>query len=301
MKRTLIMMMAVIVAVVAMAGTGINPQFLKWQKMKAAGLLPEQRKAAKVQVPQSKRMQIKAATLKSNALQSEASASTFNPVGGLAPEVTSFDYLADQVGAPFWKPVDGYPAKFDLRDYGNVTGVRNQGDFETCWAFVSFASLESSILVQRPTDATYTPNDIDFSERHLVDQHGFDLGPKDRGSMLMTMAYLLRWGGPVSESSSPYPSASTKIWPAASGATIEPRLHVQQVRWLPGRLSSTDNDAIKEAVLNYGAVYATFRWDDFYYTIATSAIPTITRIQWAACFSPTIMVSSSSDGTMISQ
>ena len=60
---------------------------------------------------------------------------------GLAPEVKSFSYISDIVGAKNWDPVEGHPAKYDLREQGNVTAVRNQGDFNTCWAFASIASL----------------------------------------------------------------------------------------------------------------------------------------------------------------
>jgi C1A family cysteine protease len=34
--------------------------------------------------------------------------------------------------------------RYDLRDYGLVTPVKNQGQYGTCWAFASFASLEST-------------------------------------------------------------------------------------------------------------------------------------------------------------
>ena len=272
MKRLLITVMAAAVTAVAMAGNGLNPQFLKWRKMKAAGMLPQQREQAKpapAPTPAPKKMKLMAAAPKAavNAVGGDTSVE----IVGLAPEAASLGYLVDLVGKPIWKPVDGYPSKFDLRDSGCVTAVRNQGLFETCWAFASFASLESSILVQRPETESYTAADIDFSERHMVDNHGFDLGPKQGGSMLMAMAYLLRWGGPVGEATSPYPAADVSEW-TASSATADPRLHVQQVRWLPGKSGSLDNDTIKESVLSLGGVFVTFYMNkSLYYNSSKAA------------------------------
>ncbi len=42
---------------------------------------------------------------------------------------------------------------------------------------------------------------------------------------------------------------------------MSPQKHVQDVYIIPARSSSTDNDNLKNAVLNYGAVYVSMRWD----------------------------------------
>ena len=211
MKKRLIAMAAMFLAVFALAGdgSGLNPQFLKWRKMKAAGMLPQQKAEAR------ERKAAREAAQKGISLTAAKGASMVgvdDQPAGLAPDVKSFSYLADIVGTKSWSPVDGYPRRFDLRDYGEVTGVRNQGDFETCWAFAAIGSLESAVLVQKPEGYTYTAADIDFSERHMVDNHGFDLTAKQGGNMLMSMAYLLRWGGPVSEADTPYPAPGTTEW-----------------------------------------------------------------------------------------
>ena len=39
-----------------------------------------------------------------------------------------------------------FPVKYDLRDYGLVTSVKNQGDYFNCWAFAAVGSLESCYL-----------------------------------------------------------------------------------------------------------------------------------------------------------
>ena len=235
------------------AGDGLNPQFLRWRKMKAAGMLPQQKAEARERKAAQQNISLQAA-------KGARMVGVDDQPAGLAPDVKSFSYLADIVGGKGWEPVNGYPSRFDLREHGNVTAVRNQGEFETCWAFASMGSLESAILVQKPEGYSYTANDIDFSERHMVDNHGFDLTAKQGGSMLMAMSYLLRWGGPVSEVDSPYPAPGTTEW-STSSVIADPRLHVQQVRFIPGKTTWTGNDDIKNAVMNYGAVYTTFYMD----------------------------------------
>ena len=76
-------------------------------------------------------------------------------------------------------PVSSYPASYDLRNVGGtnyVTSVKNQNPYGTCWAFATYGSLESSILM-----AGGATND--FSERNLVYRHGFDWGVNDGGTL----------------------------------------------------------------------------------------------------------------------
>ena len=64
------------------------------------------------------------------------------------------------------------PSKFDLRERGVVTPVKNQGSWGTCWTFGVSAAAETSILSSMGT--TYekykaaTGTALDLSERHLA-------------------------------------------------------------------------------------------------------------------------------------
>lgn len=54
------------------------------------------------------------------------------------------------------------PTKYDLRDEGLLTSVKNQGSANLCWAYSAMASAESGLIKDRAANST-----IDLSEYHL--------------------------------------------------------------------------------------------------------------------------------------
>lgn len=125
------------------------------------------------------------------------------------------------------------PADYDLRATGRITDIRDQGDYGSCWAFASLASLESYL-----TKDTI----VDLSENNLMWNSGFDITPDEGGNYTMATAYLARWSGPVSESSDPYGSLKK--------AGLSPVYHAQEVVSIPNLPS-----AIKQALIDGGALY----------------------------------------------
>jgi C1A family cysteine protease len=144
---------------------------------------------------------------------------------------------------------------YDLRDTGKLSLVRDQGDYNTCWSFASLASLESYLLPGDPED---------FSEDNLAMAAAgdFDFGFNGGGNYQMATAELTRWNGPVAEASDPYDAKFV--------AGLAPIEHVQNVLFLPDRNGPTDNDTIKYAVENYGAVYASIYADSGMSSSSTS-------------------------------
>ena len=139
------------------------------------------------------------------------------------------------------------PVTYDLRTLGRVTPVRDQNPYGTCWSFAACGSLESCLL---PGESR------DFSEDNMVLTSGFNYpgSPYDAGGQIfMSTAYLVRWGGPVYEGNDAYGDAYTP-------AGLTPRKHVQEVNWLPVRASALDNDDIKTAVMDHGAVDVSMGW-----------------------------------------
>ena len=155
------------------------------------------------------------------------------------------------------------PASYDLRDYAKVSAVKNQGDIGGCWSFAAYASLESNMLMQGL-------GAYDFSENNMLTHHGFDLALNDGGNINMSSAYLARWGGPVIEEKDLYPTIMR-----AENVTVRngiaPDKHVQEIIFIPKRLNYMDNDDIKRAIMQYGAVDSSVNYLSYYYNAATKA------------------------------
>lgn len=166
------------------------------------------------------------------------------------------------------------PSAYDLRSYGHVTPVRDQGPYGTCWAFGALASLESSLLKAGRGNA-------DLSEWHLAyfaykDEGdmltGFTpdpLGPysdpifDQGGESWMSTAILSRWTGAVNEADRPY--QSTRPWPAnAAPLPSDPvSVYLENVLYLGGTF---DGPAVKNAIMTYGAVAVSMKWDSVNYS-----------------------------------
>ena len=147
------------------------------------------------------------------------------------------------------------PATFDLREDGNVTSVKDQGQTGSCWAFSSLASLESYILKKEGERRDFSENNM----KNLVTRDysdGFDFTIAKGGNAFMSMAYLARWSGPVNESADPFSETSTY---SPTGLPVQK--HVQEMLFLPGKTGPLDNEGIKEALMNYGAMYSTMYMD----------------------------------------
>ena len=172
---------------------------------------------------------------------------------GLIPEPLNLTALNDQVVFTA-EATTLPPAYFDLRTQNKLTPIRNQGSCGSCWSFATYGSLESFLM---PGES------CDFSENNLKNLHGFDIASCSGGNRTMSAAYLARWSGPVSEADDPYGSTSR------TGLT--PQKHVQDIIYLPNRASVMDNDTIKQAVMDYGAVYTTYYHNNTYYKSSTAA------------------------------
>ena len=81
-------------------------------------------------------------------------------------EQASADVAITTASAPALRAQsDGLPSKFDLRERGVVTPVKQQNPFGSCWAFAATAATETSILSK--LGQTYADTGFDLSERYL--------------------------------------------------------------------------------------------------------------------------------------
>ena len=198
----------------------VNPAFAKWMKDGGKEAAAARRAAARARGDEG-------------------------PSLGYVPEVADLSYLADLNDSMECGVSAGRPARYDLRDEGRVTPVRDQGTHPTCWAHAAMASLEPSAKASVGVDP-------DWSEGHMAANHGWSASVEDGGNAMMASGYLLRWGGPVAEADGDSPAAS-------------PEAHVQRTRWVPGKVAALDNDRIKDAIVAHGPLYAGFWWSEGYY------------------------------------
>ena len=155
------------------------------------------------------------------------------------------------------------PSTYDLRDYGYVSSVKNQGEDGNCWAFASIAALESFLL--KNEGKTY-----DFSENNLknvmssIGSMGMDKAVNSGGGIPMSIPYFLRWSGPILEKDDAY--VSNKII-----ENLKPVKHVQGIDYILSRKNSLDNDEIKQAIMYYGGVVTSIYWDNQFVRTDTSS------------------------------
>ena len=135
------------------------------------------------------------------------------------------------------------PTRFDMREKGRVSKVRNQGSYGTCWAFAATSALESSL---------YPEEENLFSVDHMSMSNSYNVNQYDGGEYTIGMAYLAAWQGPVYEKDDPYGDGKTN-------GRLTAVKHVQEMQIIDGK----NYEGIKEAVFQYGGVqsslYSTIR------------------------------------------
>lgn len=157
----------------------------------------------------------------------------------------------------------GIPYYYDLRKLGKLTPIKNQGFSDVCWAFAVTGSLESNLLPYKSWN---------FSENNMKNllsssyKYGFDRGYDDSGCWEEALAYLASYNGPVTGAQDPF-----KEFSGSSPTNLKPSVHVQNTIQLMSRTVNgvTNNNAIKEAIMKYGAVYSLMTFLDSYYNSNT--------------------------------
>ena len=175
--------------------------------------------------------------------------------------------------------ITNLPSAYDLRDYGLVTPVRDQGGSGSCWAFTTIAALESYLLKYENISYDLSENNM----KNLMGLYGLNgTDWRDGGNYYMSLAYLLRWSGPVEESDDPFSD-----WDTSSPTKLNLTKHVQDVLLIPVRLSYKDLDQIKYAIMTYGALYTSMQADDsfqyepdYYHDVIDTSNHAVTLIGW---------------------
>lgn len=140
------------------------------------------------------------------------------------------------------------PESYDLREERNLSPVKDQGSYGTCWAFAATAALETAVAKDECGI---------FSVDHMTMNSGFHVSPAEGGDYNMSIAYLSAWRGPVSGIEDPYGDGVTDL-------TLETERHLQEARIFKEKNISY----IQSMILQYGGVESPIymsisnAWDD---------------------------------------
>ena len=191
---------------------------------------------------------------------------------GAIPEPTDLSHLEDN--PPVNSSVNdsvyasALPSRYDLRDYGHITDIKNQDPYGTCWAFASIGAIESNYLVQNPGGTVPDLSELhlawfafrdsrqgysfplNYSDKHILNQGGFHSMP---------VAMFSRMSGPALESDLPYSRASN-VNTLTSGRLPESYTRPFKLKdaYTIGKINESNRDFVKNIVINHGAVMISY-------------------------------------------
>ena len=167
----------------------------------------------------------------------------------------------------FYSKKDGVnDSKFDPREKGYMTGVRDQESLGICWTFAGNATLESFLKLKGY-------GDFDLSEEHMRwwakdNVYGWNIGDTQGSTNETSIGYFTSWLGPKLEKDIPYNGRVTRENGAKKPANYD------SASRLPYNVTgvinvAADKTTVKNAVLKYGAVMSGY-YDDKKYLSADS-------------------------------
>ena len=162
--------------------------------------------------------------------------------------------------------ITNLPSRFNANEWGWVSSVKNQGEDNSCWTFGIASALESSLL-------KYTGIEYDFSENNIqnsmIKYSKYGGLYTEGGNNFLAAAYVLNWFGMLPTEYDTYDEYG-KISPLISSPD---NIHVQDAIIIPKRANVTDNNHIKRALVEYGALSTGIKsiGKEPYYNTKTSA------------------------------
>ncbi|HZJ74975.1 MAG TPA: lectin like domain-containing protein, partial [Clostridia bacterium] len=199
------------------------------------------------------------------------------------------------------------PASYDSRASGSVTSVKDQGNFNTCWAHSAMASLESASI----SSLGYNTS-LNLSESHIAyfvyhrDNVTDPLGNLTGDSVQLyksgiqqttpqglselggndefTTAALFNWIGAAPETTFPYSNLANNIAPLGNSA-FNNSVKLKDTYFV----SFADQDEIKALLMEYGAASVGIYWSAsnynsskyaYFYKSGTEPNHAVTLVGW---------------------
>ena len=143
------------------------------------------------------------------------------------------------------------PSRYDSRDWGWVSDVKNQGQIEFCWTFGMTGTLESALLRACGLKIDLSQNNMGNTMlRYSIYGHTLAY---EAGMCSLSASYLLSWFGALSEDYDSYDELG-KVSPVIG---TDENIYVQDVMFV-SNFPEDNGSFIKSAIFNYGSVDASF-------------------------------------------
>jgi C1A family cysteine protease len=170
------------------------------------------------------------------------------------------------------------PEKYDARDAGIITPVKQQLPYDTCWAQSAMNMAEANLIRKGIADPSLDLSELQvqyFTWHNPADPLGLIADDRNIwtayqlsedawrywinswGSAYRGIFILSSWRGPVLEQQAPYPAADADI----PGLKLKNELayrknyaHMQNAFWFP----KSDRQTVKRMILEYGSAILTY-------------------------------------------
>ena len=161
--------------------------------------------------------------------------------------------------------VSALPSRFDLRDWGWFTPVKDQGIMGACWAFAFAEALETSLL--RATGIRYDISENYIQNLQIRYSEFGSLWNCEGGFLYLAVANALSWLS-VGENDDVY----DEVGKLSVFVDTANKIRLQDVYFIMPNAADYVAD-VKKAILNYGAVSITYADanDAPYFNVNTSA------------------------------
>ncbi|MBQ2832743.1 C1 family peptidase [Methanobrevibacter sp.] len=171
------------------------------------------------------------------------------------------------------------PTKFDLRDIGWITPVRDQGSMGSCWTFGALDALESALV--KNTGVSYYLSENNVQDVMLIySRYGVYIS--EGGFQTNSAAYMVNWFGVFPQEYDTYDELG-KISPLIHANQT---LHVQDYVLIERNISNPGDPLLKEAILKYGVLHVTYDatqlnpTDYNFYSNSTSSDHAVGLVGW---------------------